>query len=133
MEGTSIGEGGHSGYENAKYWSFGGPKECSEPLSFNKHSEIYQYLCMLAEQKAPKCVSKGLIVRKSSGITHEIIADGGRKRNVKIPFGYWDPICYINLLQSNDPELQSELKLIHLEELRLLFYCVTASKDMNKN
>ena len=122
LEGHNIGEGGHSGWSNAKYWCSGGPKACEMPLSCT-HSTLYQRLCRLAQAYAPLSISRGVIVSQTSGIHHEIIANGGHRRTVHVPMGCWDPIAYLNLCQEADinQELQSELVFLHSKELEQLY------------
>jgi len=129
LEGSNVGEGGYTGFENAKYWAMGGPKMYSELISTtSKWKEIYQQqLCLLAKRYAPTCVSKGLIVNDSKGRVHEIIAGGGKYRNVHVPYGCWDALCFIDLMerasckQDEDCQaLEQELSLLHKRELELL-------------
>ncbi|CAJ1954733.1 unnamed protein product [Cylindrotheca closterium] len=81
-EGSRVGEGGYTGYENAQYWCAGGPKQYQEPIMaremkiMNKNAariptstgvlaKVYQELCQLALKKAPICVSRGIIAQAS--------------------------------------------------------------------
>ena len=109
LEGNTKGEGGHTGYDNAKYWVAGGPKMYSK-LTNNVNLKYKRTLCEIAKRKTPIAVSLGVIVKQDpdnnkdkdgeteEGIRHHILAGGGKPpRPVFIPYGCWDPIRYIDL------------------------------------
>ena len=129
-EGGSVGEGGHTGYENAKYWAAGGPKALKGPLSSCSSEstllKVYQSLCRLAREKSPLCVAAGVIAADHT--SHEILADGGKRRTVQVPQGCWDPFCLINLCRRCDSDddnssgdaLQSEIYYLQNQEFEFL-------------
>lgn len=168
-EGNRTGEGGYTGNENAQYWCAGGPKQYSKPIaSFNQRmineeeeevtyystttvlGKVYQSLCQLALERAPICVSRGIVAqtqeskptadkvdtvvtkgsssssREGGGTRHSIIAGGGKFRQVFVPEGCWDPIAFCQLLLENettdvkDKMLQSELEYLTQKELELM-------------
>lgn len=148
-EGHAIGEGNHAGWENAKYWAAGGPKQLyssstsSDDDAMNKensaaaaaascgingimerHLLIAQELARLARQRAPLCVKAGVVTTCTT--QHYILAGGNgqqKKRIVSIPANCWDPFCFINLLSSVSCRLQQEreeLDILLQAELDLL-------------
>lgn len=131
MEGSTVGEGGHSGFENAKYWACGGPKASKEPLLSSCIGVVCDKLQELAKQHAPLCVSeKGLI--RNMGTTHQIIAGGGTFRTVHVPKDCWDAICYIDLCQeesNDDSALQQELGYLHGKEMEVLLEYALSTRE----
>jgi len=152
-EGSTHGEGGYTGYENAQYWCAGGPKKYEAPIAAAKAewnnyeattpttgvlllAKVYQELCQLALKNTPICVSRGIIAqaptaeaaptidktstvtkpqqakesdqhkRSRRGVSHSIIAGGGKFRDVFVPEGCWDPIAFCQLLLENDEEMK---------------------------
>jgi len=157
-EGSTHGEGGYTGYENAQYWCAGGPKKYEAPIAAAKAewnnyeattpttgvlllAKVYQELCQLALKHTPICVSRGIIAqapaveavpiidktstltkqqlakesdqhkRSCRGVSHSIIAGGGKFRDVFVPEGCWDPIafCQLLLLLENDDDDDDEM------------------------
>lgn len=97
LEGSALGEGNHTGYDNAKYWAMGGPKTLEKPAPH----PVRELLADRARQYAPYCVSRGVVAvtggEDGKGPTHCIIAGGGEMRHVRIPPGQWDDIAYIDI------------------------------------
>jgi hypothetical protein len=125
VEGHAIGEGGHAGFDNADYWAAGGPKACDTVVSAHHHHAVYEALCDGARNTTPLCVKAGVIAPQDTTTTHDILADGGTQRNVKVPQGCWDSIRFIDLCRSvkkrgDNDELQAELDYLHHLELHLL-------------
>lgn len=54
MEGPNVGEGNHTGYQNAKYWSLGGPKALQAPA----HHPLRDFLARQAPTVAPLCAAR---------------------------------------------------------------------------
>jgi hypothetical protein len=147
LEGNQLGEGGHSGFDNAEYWAAGGPKAYETVLSSSASSSsskndpppsaiIYQALCDFARHKAPLCVGLGLIADKDT-VSHNILADGGQRRRVHVPKGCWDSILFLRLCKQcadddNENEeslvLQKEIALLQEKEIDLLL-----QHDLNKH
>jgi hypothetical protein len=118
-EGDAIGEGNHTGWENAKYWAAGGPKQLYSNRSTTdndtennntEHHVIAQKLARVARQRAPLCVEAGVVTTRP--ITQHLILAGNngqdddgdnnnkKQQIVAIPANCWDPFCFINLLSS---------------------------------
>lgn len=133
-EGHLFGEGGYTGWENAAYWAAGGPK-----LDYNnnargntitpeetKQHPVRAALAMAAMKDAPGCVKAGLVTPVCAPLRqHRIISGGKSHRTVTVPQGWWDPFCFINLLQTTsydaaELDLQKELDWLQELELRLL-------------
>jgi hypothetical protein len=117
LEGGNVGEGNHTGYQNAKYWVAGGPKRW-ETLP-TCHHPVYHALCELAPKRVPKLFQKeqhGLIAKEA--MYHEIIAAGGLERSVQVQPESWDAVALINLWehQCND---SVRVQLLRLHELEL--------------
>ena len=113
-------------------------------------AKVYQELCQLALKEAPICVSRGVIAQappraaftndetstiitkrsKHFGVTHSIIAGGGKFRDIHVPEGCWNPIAFCQLLLENEGDgggkyddqslLQRELDYLTEKELELL-------------
>lgn len=111
LEGDLEGEGGHMGWENAKYWAAGGPK-CFRTLGRNP---VHQALCRLCRKRAPTL--EHLLVAKTNR-KHEIIAGGGKTRILWVEQGCFDPITFIALCQHT--EWTEELKTMQIAEILLL-------------
>ena len=110
LEGDLEGEGGHTGWENAKFWIAGGPKMCKY---LGKHP-VHEAMCRLCPEIAPT-LGHLLVAKKLR--RHEIIA-GGEKRTVWIEKGCFDPISYVSLCQY--AEWNDELKSMQVIEMLLL-------------
>jgi hypothetical protein len=95
LEGNAIGEGGYSGWANAKYWSAGGPKQ-KEILGDHP---VHQALSLICKQQLPSS-SFSRLVDDSQSRQYEIIAGNDLTRWVTVKRGYWDPIAWIDLCQS---------------------------------
>jgi hypothetical protein len=99
-EGHTIGEGGYTGYQNAKYWIAGGPKKLYNANDDDngrdekeKQHPIYTKLAQFAIKYCPLCVSTGLVHIQNNdnnnhnyhkATTHTIIAGGGKHRTVVV-------------------------------------------------
>jgi hypothetical protein len=94
-EGDSVGEGNHTGWENAKYWACGGPKRL-DGNDLGAHP-VRRALVALASERAPNLVRLG-VVAPTPGV-HRIVADGGSHRVVSVPPGCWNPVQFINVKQ----------------------------------
>lgn len=127
LEGDLKGEGGFTGWDNAKYWAAGGPKmyKC-----VGRHP-VHQALCRLCGKLAPTL--EPLLVAKKKR-QHEIIAGGGKTRILCVEDGCFDPISFIALCQHT--EWTEELKNIQVAETLLLIrwellkICGSASPEM---
>ena len=132
-EGHAKGEGGYTGFENAKYWIAGGPKLCRSGVTTTY--PFYQSLAAFAKKHTPMCVDAGVVVgetTKTKSInhaTHQIIQGGGKKeRTVTVPKGCWDPFCFIDLCrdysgkqdQNDAKQLQEEIRILEEKEIDLL-------------
>ena len=111
LEGDLEGEGGHRGWENAKYWAAGGPKSFK---SLGGHP-VHKALCSLCRELAPTL--DDLLVAKKTR-QHEIIAGGGKTRTLWIEQGCFDPISFIALCRHTD--WTEELKSMQIAEVLLL-------------
>jgi hypothetical protein len=116
-EGQHIGEGNHTGWENAMYWAAGEPPK----LPRHQHRKnnpavlvpsslghpVRQALAAFAVRRAPRLVRLGVVVAPSSSSSsdspsschHEILAGGGECRTVSVPGGWWDPFQFVKLKQ----------------------------------
>jgi hypothetical protein len=92
-EGDSVGEGNHTGWENAKYWACGGPNRL-DGNDLGGHP-VRRALAALASERAPNLVRLGVVA--PNPCQHPILADGGSHRVVSVPPGCWDPIQFINV------------------------------------
>ena len=137
-EGDYKGEGNHTGWENAGYWSAGGPKKlsstndnvppiCTHPVAVRLASE--------APTCAPRCCALGVVSSGSSSM-HSVLADGGVRRNAVVPAGHWDPFRFIQLLRESSTDLQDEFEQLRALEYKLLLeYCIGnyLQRKMEKN
>jgi hypothetical protein len=114
LEGDSKGEGGHAGFENAKYWVAGGPKLRS---FIGNSTVVHRTLRRLCKRVAPSLEGKLIAERERS---HEIIAGGGggNRRTVHVARGCFDPVAFIDLCQSR--AWDDELRNLQITELLLL-------------
>lgn len=118
-EGHAIGEGGYSGYDNAKYWAAGGPKLCERSLTTNH--PVYQSLASFAKQRAPMCVDAGVVT--TADVSHKIIQGGGKERTVTVPKDCWDPFCFIDLCRHyghDNALLNAEIRMLEEREIDLI-------------
>jgi hypothetical protein len=111
LEGDLKGEGGHVGWENAKFWVAGGPKK-QKRLG---HHAVHEALCSLCPTIAPSLTDL-LIARKMR--QHEIIAGGGKLRTLCVDKGCFDPISFIQLCQH--VQWNEELRKLQVAEVLLL-------------
>jgi hypothetical protein len=127
LEGDLKGEGGFTGWDNAKYWAAGGPKmhKC-----VGNHP-VHQALRRLCGKLAPTLEHLLVASKKRQ---HEIIAGGGKLRTLWVEEGCFDPISFIALCQYTD--WTDELKNIQVAEtlllirLELLKICGKSSSQM---
>jgi hypothetical protein len=118
-EGCQIGEGNHTGYENAAYWVAGGPK---------KHALLPPHpvttaMIQQALIHAPLCVQSGIISNRLFQRRYRIIAGGGRKRTVSVGSGSWDPFRFIYLCRDRheaSAPMVREIDLLQVIEIKLL-------------
>lgn len=82
LEGPLLGEGNHTGYENAKYWATGGPRSLESPEW--KHP-VRKILKERAKRVAPLCVARGVLTFGPK--EHRVIAGGGKTRRVVVGRG----------------------------------------------
>jgi hypothetical protein len=123
----------HTGWENAKHWAAGGPKQHQVLYCASKkkkeydqnhhycHHPVYQALAVCAQLKAKLCVQAGVVGRRSR--KHSIIATGGKSHSVRVERGAWDPFLFVDLLaaaDNSDLELQRQLRYLQEMQLRLL-------------
>ena len=121
IEGSLVGEGGYTGYENAKYWAAGGPKKlamaeiCEHP--------VCRALVILATRKADLFSEHSSLLLAtlipSQTVEHKIIAGGGKSRTVSVPAGNWDSLALIDLWQQASSSLTMRSQLLKLLEIEL--------------
>ena len=123
IEGSLVGEGGYTGYENAKYWAAGGPKKlamaeiCEHP--------VCRALVILATRKADLFSEHSSLLLAtlipSQTVEHKIIAGGRKFRTVSVPAGKWDSLGLIDLWQqaSSSLSLTMRSQLLKLLEIEL--------------
>jgi hypothetical protein len=113
FEGSEIGEGGHSGFQNADYWFAGGPKRLeTSPL----HPSLDR-LAQLAFTHAPLCTRRFGLVVADVQRQYEILADGGKARRVQVLPGQWDGFAFGRLCEQWE---QGNLCLEEAREAALL-------------
>jgi hypothetical protein len=146
IEGNNIGEGSYSGYQNAKYWFSGGPKQHTV-IPTHDHP-VYQSLCEIYLQIRNATTEKedDIIAILPSSFVHddiveyEIIAGGGATRIVKVQPNSWDGIGVINAWQciSEVTSSTSKNKVLHLlmklhqVELQLWILYEQANRTLSK-
>ena len=131
LEGPALGEGNHTGYDNAKYWILGGPKELACPA----HHPIRNELRRIALEHAPCCCGfgkngRGAIVAGEGddgrGSNHRIIVGGGGEettREVGVPPGEWEDVAFIDACRLRTEGVLSEeecREIAMLQEAELL-------------
>jgi hypothetical protein len=130
MEGSTVGEGGHSGFENAKYWAAGGPKVYGR---LGCGPSWKRALCQLARMRTPISVARGVVVATDEDASHRILAGGDKlPRLVTVAKGSWNPIRYIELCnecRESDTALRRELDWLHRVEVWLLFWYEESDDD----
>ena len=119
-EGWHPGEGGHSGWDNAKYWAAGGPKRQYDPHLFDdndcekwpRQHPVRAALAQAALEHAPCAVAAGVVVNEIDEPTyyrsHRIIQGGGEYREVCVPNSWWDPFCFIDLIAQQQQQQKQE-------------------------
>lgn len=99
LEGNAIGEGGYTGYQNAKYLITGGPKQSRSVLPSiadgNEVALVYEVLTEYLKQMYPELVES--LITSSDELHYEIIVEGGRCRNVTVPPYSWNGLALIDL------------------------------------
>jgi hypothetical protein len=113
-EGEHVGEGNHTGWENAKYWACGGPKRLDGD-ELGAHP-VRRALALCAAERAPNLVRLG-VVAPARG-EHRILADGGSHRSVVVPPGCWDPIQFIDLKRRISLPVLDECHAIAVDDCR---------------
>lgn len=112
IEGDAVGEGKHTGWENACYWAAGGPKS-KKVLAYRNDKLI---------QAAHKTSLYTELVPRFDR-SHQVIAGGGESRKVKVAAGCWDPIAFIKL-NGRARELSGaqriELEILRQQEVKCL-------------
>jgi hypothetical protein len=93
VEGYDLGEGGQTGYDNAKYWLAGGPKLLSKP---SPHL-VRTALARIAQEHTPRCIAEGNLIAPQGGAKHSVLSGGGKTRTVCVPHGQWDDFCFLEL------------------------------------
>lgn len=119
-EGNLLGEGNHTGWENAKYWATGGPKRLDRIVLDHP----------VARQLATAVRDEELRLRTDMERSYSVLADGGSRRTVWVPPDSWDPVRFIDLLRDQGkltlPQ-RDELERLRLLEYRLLLeHCWSA-------
>ena len=112
LEGNAVGEGDYTGWQSAKYWVAGGPKQHHTLGNHPVHQALTQ-LC-------PASCQAQLVTNDNNERRHEIIAGGGKTRFVSIEAHSWDPIAFINLCRDYPSHLRQEIDQLCLWELQLL-------------
>ena len=101
LEGQEVGDGGHVGYENAKYWLAGGDKKL-ESVSDHivrrgmrdyvaQRSDRFQCLDLIANDGSSNSSSR------TSKRIYGIIAGGGKSREVNVYEGEFDCFRFVDL------------------------------------
>lgn len=142
LEGSALGEGNHSGFDNAKYWILGGPKLLDKPADH----WVKAVLEARAPLIAPLCVARRKLLspRTSSRRQHlnidtyqgkgtnklrpehSIPVAGGKTRAVlpNLKEGEWDDLAFIDLcrLREGGKVLSEEecKEIMELQRLELL-------------
>jgi hypothetical protein len=134
LEGPAVGEGDHTGYENAKYWILGGPKELAYPAPHPIRRELRR----IALEHAPRCIAQsngGVVAGRGDdgrGPIHRIIVgggagagEGGKTRDVRVPPGEWDDVAFIDACRRRSEGLLSaeecrEIEILQEAELLLV-------------
>eukprot|EP00957_Ditylum_brightwellii_P171600 13064590-Ditylum_brightwellii.AAC.2 len=100
FEGSHVGEGNHTGYNNAKYWLVCGPKKLGSPAV---HAVILE-MTRKATIIAPYCVqATGLVASslpslengKSKEVKHITITGGDKNRIALVFDGEWDGFAFV--------------------------------------
>jgi hypothetical protein len=132
-EGEIRGEGNHAGWENAMYWAAGGPKTlpkdgvpriCTHPVALA--------LAAQAPVRAPRCCSPDVGLLSAKETVYSVLADGGGRRQVRVPSRQWDPFRFIQLLQDSPANVLEELERVRRLEFRLLLEHSLREKDSSQ-
>ena len=120
VEGHALGEGDHSGYDNARYWLVGGPKRLDSP---DPHP-VREALVRIAQEHCHQCVQETRIIAKEN-TTHTVLSGGGQTRTVGVPSGHWDDFEFVELCRawadgSLDDDLEDEVATLQRAEIILL-------------
>jgi hypothetical protein len=133
LEGETAGEGGHTGFENAKYWLAGGGKMLESVEDHVVKNHLKEYVLKRKYLHHPDLVP--LETR-----TYSIIAGGGKRRVVVVQSGTFDffrfhAMCEIRYGGHNDDvsdwneDWSSSLDELQRAELEILFkYCARESE-----
>lgn len=97
LEGNNLGEGGHLGYENAKYWLAGGDKKLESVCEHEVRRGMRDYVA----QNSGRFQCLDLIANEEGASTacrtYNIIAGGGKLRNVHVREGEFDCFRFVDL------------------------------------
>lgn len=104
LEGGSIGEGGYKGYENAKYWLFGGSKMMESVEDHVVRAWLRNYVL-----RRDYLQEMGLVVANERRC-YEIIAGGGRRRTVFVEQGEFDYVRYYDMCEMRQEGHHKSLK-----------------------
>ncbi len=131
-EGACIGEGGHSGFENAKYWAAGGPKEYTNfGYAASSVNLIHRALLQWSSVHTPEIIAD--VVSTHSARRHSILASKGQRRHVVVAPGCWDPFAFIDFCSTAEQlgsVEQEQLRSLQEFELRLLLrYALLEQRD----
>lgn len=118
-EGNFVGEGGHTGWENAKFWAAGGPKMLYDGQKRHQEHPIRRALAEAVLEHTPRCVNEGVVCR-SHPCEHTIIAEGCNFRQCLVESGCWDPFCFVDLIIQSSSDFLAELTWLQELELQLI-------------
>lgn len=107
-EGGNIGEGGHRGFDNAKYWLLGGSKMMNAvDESHVMRAQLKGYI-MNNKKYHPEM---GFVVEEEEGTrSYEIIAGSNRTRKLIVKSGEFDWIRYYNLCELSQGEKHTAIE-----------------------
>jgi hypothetical protein len=118
-EGNFVGEGSHTGWDNAKFWAAGGPKLLYDRQKRHQEHPIRRALVEAALTHTPRCVSEG-VVCGSYPREHTIVAEGGGFRRCFVESGCWDPFCFVDLIMQSSIDFLAELSWLQELEMQLI-------------
>ena len=119
VEGKELGEGDHTGYENAEYWLAGGPKLLDRPAVH----PVRDALARIARDHMPMCTAQGVIA--SEDTQYVVLSGGGRSRTVCVSCGQWDDFAFLKLCEKwadgiLDKDTEEEVAALQRAEIILL-------------
>ena len=107
-EGDNLGEGNHTGYDNAIYWAKGGPKKLKQP---NEHV-LRKILATAVSKRAP-------LLCKSVLRSINVDSNGDEAENELL----WDDVAFIELCRLNHEGKLTKEESVEVEELQKMELC----------